>query len=382
MRLTSKNAKTLPEGLYRLDRGIYLRVTKTARFWILKVQQNGKRREFGLGGVNQPIETVRNTASKIRAMLLAGKDPVEEKQEALPKEDPLYADYSLVALNKADQLRKWAERTKKTYFRYNKTHLIPALGHKKLSEITLDDLINVLTPLWTNPSTAPNYLLVLGYVLNFAHADGYTQISKEEFSKAVQTRLPSIRALKKINPVKHYKALPAEELRDVVKQLVKSHRPPLKCILFGILTVGRVSEYSYVKWSDIDLEKGVLTIPPERRKDRKPEPFLVPLSKQAIELLSSIPKQSEYVFCTKFGTPLTNDVPRREYQKFLGKNITTHGSRSSFSDWCAKNNKNFLVSEKCLMHSVGNAVFMAYQRDDLFDQRRTLLQEWADYLYS
>ena len=58
-----------------------------------------------------------------------------------------------------------------------------------------------------------------------------------------------------------------------------------------------------------------------------------------------------------------------------------HGVRSSFSDWCARNGKNFLVSEKCLMHSVGGKVFMAYQRDNLLEQRRVLLQEWADFLY-
>ena len=57
-----------------------------------------------------------------------------------------------------------------------------------------------------------------------------------------------------------------------------------------------------------------------------------------------------------------------------------HGCRSTFSDWCAQNGKNFLVSEKCLMHAVGGAVFMAYQRDDLLEQRRVLLQEWADFL--
>lgn len=60
--------------------------------------------------------------------------------------------------------------------------------------------------------------------------------------------------------------------------------------------------------------------------------------------------------------------------------ITVHGTRSTFSDWCAKNNKNFLVSEKQLMHAVGNEVFRAYQRDDLLEQRRVLMQEWADYL--
>lgn len=381
MRLTAKNAKTLPPGYYRLDRGIYLRVTETCRFWILKIQKNGKRREYGLGGVNQPIESVRNTAAKIRALLLEGKEPTEVKKEQT-KEDPLYADYSLLALDKADALRKWSATTKELYLRHNRVHFVPKLGTKKMSEITMDDLLESLVPIWNKASTAFTLLQVLGYVMNFAQTDGYSKISKEDLYKAVQTRLPSARALKKSSPVKHMKALPAEELKDVVKLIRQRNSISLKCVLFGILTVGRISEYSKAKWSEIDFEKGTFTVPPERRKDRKPDPFVIPLATQAVELLKSLPREGEYVFPGKDGKAICRDSPLYAYQFLLKQKITLHGCRSSFSDWCAKNNKNFLVSEKCLMHSVGNAVFMAYQRDDLLDQRRTLLQEWADYLYS
>ena len=382
MRLTSKNAKTLPVGLYRLDRGIYLRVTETSRFWILKVQKDGKRREFGLGGVSQPIESVRNAAARIKAQLLEGKDPIEEKQALVPKEDPLYADYSVVALEKVRQLRKWAQSTLSVNLRYNRLHLVPRLGSKRMSEITMDDLIAALAPSWIKANTSKGILQALAYVMDFAYIDGYSSISKADLHRAIKVRLPSARALMKAFPVKHLTALPPDELKDVVKELSTKNTISLKCVLFGILTVGRVNEYCRAKWSEVDLERGTFTVPTERRKDRKPEPFLVPLSTQAIDLLKTIPRQGEYVFSARGERPIHKTAPWVAYQRMLKRQITLHGCRSSFSDWCAKNNKNFLVSEKCLMHSVGNAVFMAYQRDDLLDQRRILLQEWADYLYS
>ena len=57
-----------------------------------------------------------------------------------------------------------------------------------------------------------------------------------------------------------------------------------------------------------------------------------------------------------------------------------HGMRSTFRDWCAENNIDAVLAEKSLMHSTGNDVVMAYQRSDLIEQRREVMQRWADYI--
>lgn len=62
--------------------------------------------------------------------------------------------------------------------------------------------------------------------------------------------------------------------------------------------------------------------------------------------------------------------------------ITMHGFRSTFRDWAAENNIPDLVSEKCLMHASGNAVVQAYQRSDLLEQRRPVMQQWADTVFA
>ena len=64
------------------------------------------------------------------------------------------------------------------------------------------------------------------------------------------------------------------------------------------------------------------------------------------------------------------------------KRATFHGFRSTFRVWAAENNVQYEVAEKCLMHTVGNAVYKAYQRSDFLEQRREVMQRWADTLIS
>lgn len=149
--------------------------------------------------------------------------------------------------------------------------------------------------------------------------------------------------------------------------------------VFGVLTATRQAEFNDAKWSEIDFEHKVWTVPPERRKDRKPEPFRVPLSDQAIALLKRITPESEYIFS---GSYYNNRSVARYYvstmvQYASGGTATMHGCRSTFRDWCAREGVDTAVAEKCLMHSL-KSVQAAYQRDDLLERRRPVMQAWAD----
>lgn len=146
------------------------------------------------------------------------------------------------------------------------------------------------------------------------------------------------------------------------------------------MTVGRSAEFRCAQWDEIDLDAATFTVPPSRRKDKKPYPFVVPLSRQAKALLHRLDTSGAFLFSCRDCRPLNLATVLKIFKSVTDQPITTHGLRSTFADWCAKTEKNFLVSEKCLMHAVGNQVFRAYQRDDLLEQRRALLQEWADYL--
>ena len=67
--------------------------------------------------------------------------------------------------------------------------------------------------------------------------------------------------------------------------------------------------------------------------------------------------------------------------KQAGVDSTVHGFRSSFKGWSMDNNKPHLATEFCMSHTVQNQTEAAYSHTtDVFDQRRELLQQWADYI--
>lgn len=67
--------------------------------------------------------------------------------------------------------------------------------------------------------------------------------------------------------------------------------------------------------------------------------------------------------------------------RHLGYEVTMHGMRSTFRDWCAGTKQDWVASEKALSHSVGSKVTQAYLRTDMLEERRIIMQQWADFLF-
>lgn len=76
--------------------------------------------------------------------------------------------------------------------------------------------------------------------------------------------------------------------------------------------------------------------------------------------------------------PIRIDNPYHTVSRLTDGKVTMHGFRSTFRDWAARNGVDRVVAEKCLMHATGNAVEQTYQRDDLCELRRPVMQSWAD----
>lgn len=378
MRPSARNLKTLPIGIHCLDRGLYLRVTSKGRYWIFKYQLNNKRKEIGLGGIDQPIIAVQGKAAKLRAYVANGLDP---RTSVGPRKAILVSDITQEALEHIIYVRQLGKSRQLVWKRIFK-RIEKAWGTRRLTSISPQDVLDFLKTIWSSqPGNAKDTLIVCKGFFDYALGRNLIGSNPAIWEKNLELHLPSHAQVRKTHPIKHYKALDAEVLRTYVHELETRRTACSRAILTIILTACRKSEILLLKWEEVDWKNRILKIPTERRKDRKGEPFLVPLSDQAFDLLKSIEpvKGNPYVFAGR-KTCLSSYTLVSSFSLLTG--ATLHGCRSTFSDWCAKNNKNFLVAEKCLMHSVGNQVFRAYQRDDLLEQRRILLQEWADYLHS
>jgi len=391
MKPTSKNLLLLPIGMHRYERGLYVRVTATSRSWVFKYQLNGRRREMGFGPVEgQAVSSILGKASAARFQIDRGIDPLAEKEarraeavaEAKRAKMVTFAEFAPKAVERIFKIRKFRGDNTECSWLKTLDRLVKLLGKHKLDEISTRTVVEALEPAWENSASASEELQGrLSNILDVAVTEGYIELNPAAWAR-LKMWLPSPSTLRRAKPAKHHAALSAEDLSSLAQRLWADGSKNSLAILFGILTVGRRQEYLEAKWSEIDTEELTLSVPPERRKDGKLVPHVVPLSRQAQRLLERLDTSSEHLFpgrgCAHISpTSLSNVAASLSTED---KPFTLHGIRSTFSDWCARNEKNFVVSEKCLMHAVGNAVFRAYQRDDLLEQRRKLLQEWADFL--
>jgi len=148
-----------------------------------------------------------------------------------------------------------------------------------------------------------------------------------------------------------------------------------------ILTATRTSEVLKATWNEFDLDNALWTIPAERMKMKRDH--RVPLSGAAMEILRPLydARTSEFVFPgQKKGKPLSNLAMVMMLRRMKREDITVHGFRSTFRDWCGDcTSFPREIAEAALAHKVGSDVEQAYRRSDALEKRRQLMKAWADY---
>ncbi len=180
---------------------------------------------------------------------------------------------------------------------------------------------------------------------------------------------------------RQHEALPYAEIGEFIKELHRREGLAPKALEFIVLTASRVSEAVNAKWDEIDWQRKLWVVPAERMKAHREH--RVPLSEAAIRLLKNLKdeKQSDYIFPGwKVKSPLTGAACLKLLHDMGHDDLTTHGFRSTFRDWAAEQTSTpSRIAEAALAHVVGDKTEAAYQRGDLLEKRRLLMQAWADY---
>ena len=382
MQVTSKNIKLLTLGKHRVETNLFLRVTNTSRIFIFRYQIAGTRRDISLG--QHPTVTVtvaKQEAAKCRALLARGIDPLEVRQQNRQDHSIrqiTFGKYLPHALETIFNLRRLAPATRRTWEHSLANHALPVLKDIPVCDMTVQDVCEVLNPIWESKTTLASRIRnELEAIFTLAKREG---IFIGENPAVWKGNLEAFFPLpSRVNTPGHNKAFTVEALAEQVQKSLGQERTVHKEFVFGALTATRQIEFNYAKWEEIDFKNAIWTIPPERRKDRKPEPFPVPLSVQAIQLLQSMPVESEFIFpgYRNKKRPLADHYVSMYVNTMSGGTATMHGCRSTFRDWCSIEGIDTAVAEKCLMHSL-RSVQAAYQRDDLLERRRPVMQAWAD----
>ena len=369
----------LPDGRHLVENGLYLEVRKngTARGWILRIQSNGTRKTLGLGSAKVlSLAAAQKKAVEIRAKLANGEDiekPVVESKTKSHK----FKDVAVEAIAHRQRLKKWKnEKHAQQWANTIRDYANPVIGSKDVAEITKGDILEILDPIWeTKSETATRLCKRLEIVFDYAIRNEWRSAANPARWKGLlEFDLPG-RGL--VIKRKHHSAPSLSTLQEVAVAFWNSGTPGHLATLFGILTASRCCEFCPAEWVEVDLKKKVWSVPPARRKDKKDYPHRVPLSGWAIKILERLRGESESVFPGKSGKHISEQTPRILLIKATGQSVTMHGCRSTFRDWCAENQKDPILAEKSLMHATGGAVQQAYQRSDLLEQRRPLMEEWA-----
>jgi integrase len=147
-----------------------------------------------------------------------------------------------------------------------------------------------------------------------------------------------------------------------------------------ILTAARTGEVIGAKRSEIDVEEGVWTIPPERMKGGKEHQ--VPLSKRALAIVSNLPhEKGGYLFPgAKARSPLSNMAMLELLRGMTSNGYSVHGFRSTFRDWAGdRTNYAREVIEHALAHHIKDKAEPSYRRSSALDKRRQLMVAWANF---
>ncbi|MSO66057.1 MAG: site-specific integrase [Alphaproteobacteria bacterium] len=374
-------------GLYPDGLGLYLQIAPGgARSWILRYRHAGRRRDMGLGSLNVvSLAEARRKAAEARKWLDAGRDPIEARKASRAAVAAAKA-HSLTfedAARKCIKDRRDGWRNGKHAAQWLATleaYAFPTLGKIPATAIDVALVLKVLRPIWSKKTeTASRVRGRIETVLDWAKAHGYRDgENPARWRGTLDQVLPRRSA---VSAVKHHPALPYVQIGAFMEELRAQEGVAARAMELLILTATRTSETIQAKWDEFNLAAGVWNIPGERTKTKRDH--RVPLTQAALNTLKAMgrPAPGAYVFPGgRPGRPPSSNALLARLNRMGRAEITAHGFRSTFRDWAAtQTNFPREVSERALAHAVADKTERAYQRDDLLEKRRKLMEVWAKY---
>lgn len=374
-------------GYYGDGAGLYLQISKTGtKSWIFRFALAGRRREMGLGALHTvSLGEAREKAKACRASLLEGIDPLDIRnatkiEAALERARTVTFDHcakEYIAAHRGSwKNKKHAAQWESTIA----TYASPLIGALPVAAIDTSLVVKVLQPIWMEKTeTATRLRSRIENILDWATVSHFRT---GENPARWRGHLDNLLAdPNKVARVDHHAALPWQEIGSFMVDLRQREGIAARAVEFGILAAARSGEIRGAQWSEIDMDTAVWTVPAARMKAGREH--RVPLSTAAVAILESMPRLGDHVFPGQRGdAPLSDMSLTAVLRRMDRKDITMHGFRSTFRDWCAESVGNSFPREVCehaLAHSLPDKVEAAYRRGDLIEKRKVLMQVWADY---
>jgi integrase len=399
--------------MYGDGAGLYLQIARGgSKSWIFRyrfkghISKAGKplAREMGLGSVDTfTLAEARERARQQRQLLADGIDPIEarkqqelaialERAQAVAFQDCAkdYIKDHKAGWKSAKHADQWTSTLE--------TWVYPIIGKLPVGGITTNLVLKVLKqPVGTEPG-APTFWTArtetanrvrgrIETVLDWARAKKLRDGENPAKWKGLLDQLLPPKS--QVAPVEHHKALNYADLPRFMAALRERDSLSARALEYTILTAARTSDTIGAIRTEIDQEDRTWTVPAARLKGKKgarKRNHVVPLSDRALEIIDAMSKRSKkFLFANEDGEPLSNMAMLELLQGmgFAEDNLTVHGFRSTFKDWCSEQtaypNE---MSEMALAHTVSDKVEAAYRRGDMRDKRRRMMADWAAFCES
>lgn len=333
---------------------------------------------MGLGRLSDvSLKEAREAAETWRAVVRQGKDPIKERERL--KREAAKADHTLETVaEEAFEARKAelkGDGKAGRWFTPLQLHVLPKLGKVPVEDIDQQDIKNTLAPIWHDKAdTARKAMNRLGIVLRHAAAMGLNvDMQATEKAKAL---LGKTRHVAKNIPAMPWREVPA--FYDSLNEGTVTHLALRLLILTGLRS-------RPIRFCHLDqIEGDVWTVPAEYMKALKGQArdFRVPLSKEALGIIElAKPFKREGFLFPSQRRGVISDATMSRLMERRGMEYRPHGFRSSFRTWCAEaTDVSDQVAEVAMAHVTGSKVERVYRRTDYLDQRRTLMERWADHV--
>ena len=397
--LTAAKVRELSKpGRYGGGGGLYLSITKAGtKSWVMRLRIDGERTDKGLGGYpTVPLSAARKIADAYRVAVEEGRNPWDKAERdrmdrvEVLKRIPTFEEAARkLHADKVEAGEISSDKHARNWIQMLERHAFPLFASTPVDKITqreVKDFLQRLGPTLTE--TARRLRFRMREILDDCIESEYFTVNP-----AGEGIRASVSRWSRHRKVKHFKALPYQQIPGVIDKILDSQglRETRLAFAFLILTATRSGEVRGARWGEIDA--GVWTIPAERMKADRPH--AVPLSAQARVVLQRakdavgerLKRRPDYdpdglVFPHSTGKPLSDNCLSLRARKD-GLECTPHGFRSSFKGWAtAQGDWSWEAIELCLAHRVGNSVAQAYFRDDLLERCRPLMQAWGDYAWN
>lgn len=375
------------DKLYKVsDRdGLYVAVTKSGVIsFRYDYRFNGRRETVTFGRYSADGITLAEARAELieaKRLLNAGISPASKKRDGIEskKIGTVFKDYTVNFLRDA----QYADSTRAMKEAIIEKEIYPVFGKLQLEEITTPRLRALCEKIKDRgaKATALQVREIVGSVFAYAIDRGYEISNPADAIKA--SSIGTFQARER--------AMSPKEIGILFRELENySCYPTLKlAVKFVLLTLVRKSEFIHATWDEIDFKNRQWVIPKGRMKGRKEH--VIYLSDQAMDILTGMKvcaMGSDYLMPGRYDIkkPLSNaalnnvidgTVKRINEKGIEFEPVTVHDLRRTASTLLHESGYNSDWIEKCLAH-VQNGVRAVYNKAEYAEQRRKMLQEWAD----